>query len=824
MEFLKDFRKIALIYKDSKISYSELIENVKSYATLIDILPDERVAIISENRPEWIYAFFGIWKRGGIVVPIDFMSTPEEIKYILEDSSPRIILCSDTTFENVKKATEGLKVEVINFDRIVPPAPWKGKISRDEEDIAVLPYTSGTTGNPKGVMLTYKNIISNIEGVARVGIADENDITLAILPFHHMYPLMTTLLLPLYLGATITFLDKLTPEDILDKFQKYRITILIGVPRLYQLFHRRIMEQIEKKKIAKILFKLMEKVENQKLRRKVFSKVHEVFGGNIKYMVSGGAKLPLEVAKDFTTLGFTVIEGYGLTETSPIISFNPPDRIKLGSVGIPIEGIQVMTTDEGEIVVRGDNVMKGYWKKTAETEKVIIDGWFYTGDLGYIDEEGYIFITGRKKEIIVLGSGKNIFPEEIENKILEKAPFIKEVGVFERGGKLYALVHPDLEKAKSLKIANLHETIKWEVIDQVNRELPEWKRIIGFKIIETELPKTRLGKLRRFLLPELYEKAGKIKERQEETDFTIFETEEGKIIKEFLEKLTKRDIHPFNHLEIDLGLDSLAKVELLGFLETTFGLSLSEEELAKNIVVRDLIEFVRNKRGKVSLREVSWKDIFEKTPAYKLYNFPFIYNFGRNLLKLYFKLYHGVDVRGVENLPEPPFIIAPNHQSYLDAFAIASVLPKNIAEKTYFLGEEKYFKKFPASLFGKLAHVITVNVNRGLKESLQKTAYALKSGKVVVIFPEGARTRTGDLMEFKKGVSILSKELQVPIVPVAIDGAYDAWSIYDKFPKPRKIKIMFGRPIGPDAKSYDEITKEVQDWVKNMFLFLRKEK
>lgn len=824
MEFLKDFGKTALIHKDSLISYSELIENVKSYATLIDILPDERVAIVSENRPEWVYAFFGIWKRGGIVVPIDFMSTPEEIRYILEDSSPRIIFCSDTTFENVKKAAEGLDVEVINFDRVILPAPWEGKISRDEKDIAILPYTSGTTGNPKGVMLTYRNIISNIEGIAHVGIADENDITLAILPFHHMYPLMTTLLLPLYLGATIVFLDKLTPEDILNKLQKYRITILIGVPRLYQLFHRRIMEQIEKKKFAKILFRLMERLENQKLRRKVFSKVHKVFGGNIKYMVSGGAKLPLEVARDFTTLGFTVIEGYGLTETSPIVSFNPPDRIKLGSVGIPIEGIQVMTTDEGEIVVKGDNVMKGYWKKPSETEKVIIDGWFYTGDLGYIDEEGYIFITGRKKEIIVLGSGKNIFPEEIENKILEKASFIKEVGVFEKEGKLYALIYPDLEKIKSLKITNLHETIKWEVIDRVNRELPEWKRVVGFKIVETELPKTRLGKLRRFLLPQLYEKADKMKRKQEEDDFTIFETEEGKIIKDFLEKLTKKDIHPSDHLEIDLGLDSLAKVELLGFLETTFDLSLSEEELAENIVVRDLIEFVRNKRGKVSPRGISWKDILEKAPAYKLYNFPFIYNFGRNLLKLYFKLYHRIDVRGVENLPEPPFIIAPNHQSYLDAFAVASVLPKNIAEKTYFLGEEKYFKKFPASLFGKLSHVITVNVNRGLKESLQKTAYALKSGKVVVIFPEGARTRTGDLMEFKKGVSILSKELQVPIVPVAIDGAYEAWSIYDKFPKPRKIKIMFGKPIEPNAKSYDEITKELEDWVKDMFLFLRKEK
>jgi len=822
MEFLKDHGKTALIYRGSEISYAELLESVSSFANLIDITPNDRVAIVMENRPEWIYAFYGTWKKGGIVVPVDFMSTSQEMRYIFNDAEPSVVFCSDETYPRVKEASEDLPLKVINVDNIVLPAPWEGNVRRDENNIAVLPYTSGTTGNPKGVMLTFKNLMSNVRGVANVGLAGREDKTLAILPFHHTYPLMTTVLLPLYLGATVVFLDKLTPEDILEKLQKYQITVLIGVPRLYQLFHRRITEEINKNTLAKSLFKLMKKIKNQKIRKLIFKKVHDAFGGSIKYMVSGGAKLPLEIAEDLTTLGFTVIEGYGLTETSPIVSFNPPDKIKLGSVGIPIKGVEVKTTEEGEIIVHGDNVMKGYWKNPEETQKVIINGWLYTGDLGKIDEEGYIYITGRKKEIIVLGSGKNIFPEEIESKILAKAPYIKEVGVFEKGGKLLALIYPDLEKVKEFGITNLEETIKWEVIDKVNRELPEWKRVVGFKIVKTELPKTRLGKLRRFLLPQVYEKAGELKEDKTE-DYSIFETQEGRIIKECLQKISQKEVKPGDHIELDLGLDSLAKVELLGFIETNFGISLSEEELSKNLVVKDLIELVRSKKRSVESKEVSWREILTKAEPYELHHYPFIFEIGRKLLKLYFKLYHRIDVRGLENLPGPPFIIAPNHQSYLDAFAIAAVLPKKIAHQTYFLGDETYFRNPVSATFGKLAHVITVNVNRGLKESLQKTAYALMSGKVVVIFPEGARTRTGDLMEFKKGVAILARELGVPIVPVAIEGAYEAWSVYDKLPKPKKIKVMFGKPIDPDEKSYGEITKELYDWVKSMLEFLKKE-
>ncbi len=814
--FLRDHQKTALIHHGREISFSELIENCRSMASLIDILPDDRVMIISENRPEWIYTLFGTWQRGGIALPVDFMSTPGEIAYIIKDAEPKLIFCSDETQENVREALKlsQKEIEVINFDDITLPKPFEKTMRREPEDTALLIYTSGTTGNPMGVMLTFKNLRSNIDAISEAGIVFKEDSTIAILPFHHAYPLMTTVLVPLHIGATVVFLDRLAPEDIIEKLQRYRVTILVGVPRLYNLFHKRITEKIRESPIKSAVFSLMKKVPSRKLRKKVFSKVHEVFGGNIKYFVSGGAKLDPEVAKDFVTLGFTVLEGYGLTETSPIATFNPPHDIRLGSVGLPVKDVFIRISAEGEVLIRGPNVMKGYWKREKETREAIRYGWLHTGDLGYTDEDGYLYITGRKKELIVLGTGKNVFPEEIENMIIREGDLIKEVGVFEMNGKLHAVVFPDYEKARERGIVNLQETIKWEVIDRVNRKLPEWKRVVGLRLTEGELPKTRLGKLKRFLLPELYRVESR--EKKEEEDISILETEEGALIASYLEKETGQKVFPSHHIELDLGLDSLGKVELMSFLEKSFGVHMREEDLLLHPTVKDIVELVKKQKFRVGSAEVSWKAILEEAQPVNLPDHRTIFRLGRTVLKAFFKLYNRAEIEGTENLPPKPFILAPNHASYIDAFVLGSLLPEETARDTFFLGEETYFRNPITSLFGRLAHVITVNINKKLKESLQKTAWALRLGKVVVIFPEGARTRDGRLLEFKKGVAILSKEMNIPVVPVGISGTYESMSVYDKFPKPAKIRIRIGKPIYPEGKDYDSITEEIRKEVERL--------
>ncbi|SNZ11636.1 long-chain acyl-CoA synthetase [Persephonella hydrogeniphila] len=803
-------KKSTLIYKDNVIYSPEIFKKIKLFSSYLHIKKGDRVCILSYNKPEWIYSFYSIWEKGGIPVPIDFMSSVEEIVYILEDSEPKYIFTDETnkkTVENaIKKSKE--KPEILIFEQIKEEKKTEEKtVKTEHEDTAVILYTSGTTGSPKGVMLSFENLMSNIKGLEATNIADSTDSTVAILPFHHSYPLMVSMLFPLYIGAKIVFIEKISSEEILKALQDNKISVLIGVPRLYYLFHRKIFSQLNKNVAGKLLFFFAKNINNRTLSRTLFKKVHNVFGGNIKYFVSGGAKLDIEIAKDLWALGFTIIEGYGLTETSPIVSFNPPERIKLGSVGIPIKGVSVRI-ENGEVLVKGKNVMKGYWNKPEETQKTVKNGWLYTGDLGYLDEDGYLYITGRKKDIIVLPSGKNINPEELEQKILKISDLIKEVAVIYKDEKLTAVIYPDFETVQKENIVNIYETIKWDVIDRLNQELPDYKRISELIIVKKELPKTRLGKIRRFMLKDFIKNLEKPKEVKE-PDYPEYQ-----IIKEYLKSITKKEVYPDSHIEIDLGLDSLEKVEFLSFIEQSFGTKISEKELLENPTVEKISLLIKEKRKKIEKTEINWKDIFKQEEKVEISESKLPLIFLKKLLYPVFRLYFRLKIEGVENLPHPPFILAPNHQSFLDGFLIISALPDSILKNTYFLAEEKYFPEGIRKKIGNKFHVLTVNINKDLKGSLLKTASLLKKGKNVVIFPEGARTRDGNLLPFKKSFGILSKELNIPVVPVVISGAFESFPIGSVLPKPYKIKIKFLEPVHPEEKSVDKIVEETYHRIK----------
>jgi len=804
---LEDHKKTALVYKDREIYYNELIENVNSYSRLLETLPDQKVAIVCENRPEWVYALYAIWQRGSVAIPIDYLSTPEEISYILEDSKPHVIFCSAETCQKVESALSLVRLEtrIYNIDSVILPKANENYIHRNIDDVAVIFYTSGTTGNPKGVMITFGNLMSNIEAIKEMNIVGKEDKTLALLPFHHSYPFMTTLLVPLQIGASIVFLEKLSSDVLLQTLQKYKITVLVGVPRLYQLLHQKMQEKIEESLFSRILYKVFSSFPKP-LRRVAFKRVHDAFGGRLKFMVSGGAKLPLDTARFLDSLGFEILEGYGLTETSPIVSFNPPHKVKLGSVGVPIKGVQIKIDKDGELLIRGPNVMLGYYNKPEETKKAFKDGWLKTGDLAHLDDEGYIYIEGRKKEIIVLAGGKNVNPEELENLILKKDKLVKECAILEVDGSLKALLYLDESVVKERGIVNLEEYVRWNVLDKVNLELPPWKRITGFKIISNELPKTRLGKIKRYKLLDIYKHAQKEDLRKPKA----IETPVAKTLRDYLGGYTNREVYGYEHIELDLGLDSLGKIELLSFIEKTFGLSIQEEELSKMLSLNQLIHYIQEHKEREELSSVNWSTILRESKPFELAKWNLPFQIGRFILYTFFKLYNRLHVEGLENLPQGPCILAPNHASYLDGFVLTCALPKDFALKTYFLGEEVYFRGNLRSLFAKFAHVITINLNKNLKESMQKAAYVLISGKNLVIFPEGARTRDGNLLPFKKGFAILSKELKVPVVPVAVIGTYESMSIKDRFPKPRKIKVIFLKSVHPESKSYEEIVKETE--------------
>ncbi|MEZ0323328.1 MAG: AMP-binding protein [Hydrogenothermaceae bacterium] len=793
--------RTAFVYGTQVISYREVVENINKFRSILNIEKGDRVIIFSENSPFWVYSLFAIWEKGGVAVPIDFMSSKEDLEYYISDCKPKVILTSTERLPIVNQLSNKPQVIEINrlsYDFTPDNMDFTEKL---KDDVAVILYTSGTTGNPKGVMLTFDNLLSNIESVEKVGIASCEDKTIAILPFHHSYPLVVSLLIPLQLQATIVFLEKLTPDDILKKFQDYKITILVGVPRLYNLFHKRIFDRINSNFIAKSLFKLSKSLNYQPISRFIFKKVHQQFGGSVKYFVSGGSKLDVEVAKDLWSLGFKIIEGYGLTETSPIVSFNPPDKIKLGSVGKVIEGVEVKIKDD-EILVKGRNVFKGYYNKPKETDEAFENGYFKTGDLGFFDEDGYLYITGRKKEIIVLPNGKNINPEDIENYITKNFPIVKEIAVIERDRQLFAVIYPDYDYIKKEKIVNIYETIKWNVIDKYNLSTVSYKRLNGFTIVNTELPKTRLGKIRRFMLREFLQK------QQEKRDVKEPEDEIYQTIKNYLQNYTKITPYPDSHIEIDLGLDSLGKIEFLTFLETAFGVNLSEDFLVENQTVEKIYTFIKDRISRIESSDIDWKKILSQKVELQICD-RCLSIYIKPILKIIFKLYNGLSVKGVENIPNNPVIFASNHQSFLDGFLIAASLPTDVLIKTYFLAEETYFNSDFRKFIAKKSGILIVNINKNLRDSLLKSASVLKKGKNLVIFPEGARTRDGNLLEFKKSFAILSRELNIPVVPVVIKGAFESFPINSKFPKPRKITVEFLEVVYPQEKSYDDIVREV---------------
>jgi Long-chain acyl-CoA synthetases (AMP-forming) len=819
--FLRFYDKTAFIYKGKNIFYKELIDKAEFYSAAIDIIPGDRVVIFSENKPEWAYALFGIWRRGGIAVPIDHMASEDEVAFIIQDARPTYAFVSSDLKYTFAKAVKRhrYKVEVIDIEDFIPFQDPKEPITNISEDIALILYTSGTTGQPKGVMLTFGNLQSNIEAIAKENIASSKDITIALLPFHHAYPLMVSLLVPIYLGATIIFSENLSSSSLVNLIVANKVTALIGIPKLYKILHDKIFGEINNIPIAKKLFSFVDFVGSPKLGKIIFKKVHKSFGGNLKYFISGGAKLDPNIAHDLYMLGFDVLEGYGLTETSPIVSFNVPGSIKIGSVGKPIPGVEVKIAEDGEVLVKGKNVMKGYWQRPDLTNEAIKDGWFYTGDIGYLDEDGYLYIIGRKKELIVLENGKKVIPEEIENLILSKSDIVKEVAVIEQNGHLHAIIVPNFELVKEKGILNLREYITWEVIDKVNRELPSYKNITDFSIREEELPKTRLGKIKRFLLKAQDNVPLKAKEQtykeEEEKPIGILTEQEG-ILLDYLRRY-KSDISPKDHIEIDLGLDSLDKVELLSFLDKTFGIQIPEKELSKYLSVEQLMSLVLDKEAKQT-KEVNWHDILSETaPAETLEYKDEVLIYGSYLLRQIFKVYFRFQVEGLPNLPkENPFIIAPNHASYLDGFLIAASLPKELIKDTYFVGAKEYFEGKIGDIIAKHFHVIPVDTQSSVKETLIKSAAILKSKKNLVIFPEGARTRNGKLLPFKKGVAILSKELKVPIVPTAIKGSYEAMKIGDIFPKPKKIVVRYGWPLLYYEFSYDEIIGRLEEAVQSL--------
>jgi long-chain acyl-CoA synthetase len=817
--------------------FLSLVERITFFLTKCGLNKGDRVAIISENRPGWCASYIAILMCGGITVPIDVQLNEEEIKNLLTDSETKIVFYSFKTEPAVLKSVEGSNIKGINLDSLdtgheTVPSIQTISFSALPDDIASIIYTSGTTGKPKGVMLTHQNFCSDADAVINSGLVTHDDNLLSILPLHHTYPFMCTFLVPVFMGAAVTFAPGLKAAELISAIKDNGVTIVIGVPRLFEMIRNGIISKMkEMKSVSGLLLALVRL--SGKMRRNlgvnigkiVFKSIHKNFG-RVRFFACGGARLEPSVMAELEALGFTVLEGYGLTETSPIITFNPLKKRKPGSAGKPLPGVEIKIIDDGEIAVKGPMVMKGYYKNPDATHETIKQEWLLTGDTGNIDEEGYLFITGRKKEVIVLSSGKNIYPEEVEKAYLSIS-LIKEMGIVasEKNGiidSIHAVIVPDLEYAKQNLIGNVHETLKWR-INEVSMKLPEYMRIRGYKLYPEPLPRTPLGKLRRFMLKELMMAAEVSRGYEKTEDRSLMEDEIGSKVVESIRVVLGEEIpvQSSDNLELDIGFDSLKRIEFISALENTFSIELPETFISEIQTVGDVVSRLKELAEGKDLRYkglISWKDILEKEPPFEdTKKIGFSHGFIEMqviyilfmLQKFLFKFIFRLKAEGIENIPEKgSFVIAANHASYLDGFVIASAISFKTFKNLYFLGLKKFFTGRIRSLFARLSHVIPIDSETYLSRALQMSSYVLKKERALCIFPEGGRSFSRGIMPFKKGIGVLSLEMNFSVVPTLIQGTFEALPREAKFIKPVRIKVIFGKPVKPSDIEIDKEDKK----------------
>ena len=829
----------------------------------------DRVAVMSENRPEWGLSYFAILLAGATCVPLDKELTLGEVVNLARVSRVRALVLSRKVAERLA-GEAGLAVpvsvgdedddamivwspahaalgeylarevdsqpRVLAFDELLTdadaPAPAAAEVKGDT--VASLIFTSGTTGTPKGVMLTHKNFTSMVSKLSSLFQLYTHDKLLSVLPLHHTFEFSAGFLMPLLHGASIDYLEEIEADPLARALEDEGITGMVGVPALWQLLERKIYKNISDAGVlAEKAFDSIVDL-NRSLREKLpwdvatgkllFFPVHRKLGRRMRLLISGGSALPPDTMKTFRGLGFNLYEGYGMTESSPVLTVTRPgDKVIPGSVGRPLPGIDVRIANPdqngvGEVIAKGPNVMAGYFENADATAATIVDGWLHTGDLGRIDDDGNLYIVGRKKEMILGPSGENVYPDELE-ELYGDSDYVKEISVVGLPGEaghetVAALIVPDYEDAGGDR-EHVRDAVR-EHVRQVSKSLPLYKRLKTFHLWDHDLPKTSTRKVkRRDVIKELQRLERALKGGAEVKQLATVAGASSWIL-DLLAQVTQKPRAAVTSDKplVELGFDSLMFTELAVAIESA-GVHLPDPaELQGLETVGDVEKLVAKLgakqeqqshvpgKGKGKTKESEDDDIDVPRPLVRV---------GRAALRGGMRaLYERVletDVYG----KAPPFggyIVAANHASHLDTGLVKYALGEQ-GEALVALGAKDYFFEDPVRrmYFENFTNVVPMERHGSLRESLRLAGEVIRDGYILLIFPEGTRSETGVMADFKPSLGYLAMTNRCGILPMYLHGTHAAMPKGRYLPKRGKRVAAY---VGPYS-TYDDLVKLAAD-------------
>jgi long-chain acyl-CoA synthetase len=819
-------------FRTWKLSYRQLYDRISAFASYLgqqDFHKGDRVLLWGENKIEWVTVFWGCLVRGIQVVPVDARFSQELVKRIQGEVKARLLVHDDTV------ETDQIELRKLSFHEIEALPGTSRLLLKDvsPSDIVQIVYTSGTTARPKGVVHRHSNICANlrpfqseIERYKRWARPFQPIRILDMLPLSHLYGQSLGIFIPLLLGGSAVFMVELNPGAIMNTIRREKVSVLVAVPRLVKNLQNQMERRWDPLREKKVSTRGILGLVKRWWR---YRDVHAALGWKFWSIVVGGAQLDPRSETFWNELGFLVLQGYGLTETSPVVTVNHPFHARQGSIGRALKGQEVRIAADGEILVRGESVVSEYLGEAGET-RVLEDGWLHTGDLGEMDSEGRLYYKGRKKDVIVTSEGLNVYPQDVES-VLSSCPQIHDSAVIgmQKGGEetVHAVLIP---KDASLDIDGL--------IGQANQSLEPHQRIGSWSIWpEEEFPRT----------------ASTLKIRRRQVAQSVQAAQEGKTavtpqtgtgdLESVLSQLTGKkpsELEKDRRLGEDLGLSSLQQVDLLSQLENRFGLDLDEAQFTGLSTIGELKTWLkegRQEREKAPLRRVP-KGTMAAFPQWsQLLLVRWIRNLalGGFILPL-FRHYVRLSVEGLEHLTkvDPPVIFVANHVSHLDTVALSAALPSSWRRRLAPAMAQDFFRAYFQPLGQPWKERVTSTgqyllacglfngypLPQGrpsVRQALKYTGQRIDQGNCPLVYPEGRRSPDGNLQPFKTGIGFMALRLQVPVVPIHLEGLYGIYSIHHEWPQSGEVQVKIGSALSFEGgQDYERVTREVEEALRQL--------